>query len=59
MILGGAVALAAQAPAAVDASRVHDLLVLIESADRIRGARGGDGAGTDRAVGRAGAGRER
>jgi hypothetical protein len=34
MILGGAVAIAAQAPAAGDASRVHDLLVLVESADR-------------------------
>jgi hypothetical protein len=34
MILAGAVAVAAQAPAAVDASRVHDLLVLIESADQ-------------------------
>jgi hypothetical protein len=33
MILGCAAALAAQAPAAGDASRVHDLLVLIESAD--------------------------
>ena len=34
MIFGGAAALAAQAPAAVDASRrVHDLLVLVESAD--------------------------
>jgi hypothetical protein len=34
MILGGAVAVAGQAPAAVDASRVHDLLVLIQSADQ-------------------------
>lgn len=34
MIIGCAVATAAQAPAAGDASRVHDLLVLIESADR-------------------------
>ena len=34
MILGGAVAIASQAPAAGDASRVHDLLVLVESADR-------------------------
>ncbi|HXR43988.1 MAG TPA: hypothetical protein VN759_04220, partial [Pseudolysinimonas sp.] len=34
MIFGGAAVLAAQAPAAVDASRrVHDLLVLVESAD--------------------------
>ena len=34
MMLGSAMALAAQAPAAVDASRrVHDLLVLVESAD--------------------------
>lgn len=34
ILLGGAAALAAQAPATVDAGRVHDLLVLIESADR-------------------------
>jgi hypothetical protein len=33
MILGCAAALSAQTPAAADASRVHDLLVLIEAAD--------------------------